>query len=252
MTIWIIEINGLDMLNRNIKGFTLVELSIVIVIIGLIVAGVTAGQSLVQQSKMRAQISQIQQFKTAINSFLLEYMALPGDITKAYDFWGAAFGCTNAPELPSGAGCNGNGNKLIGNVGRASSEGLKFWKQLAYTGRIPGVYTGQGIGANLMEHSGGLNAPLTAFGEGCVTVSDAPNYIMIGNRVTNDTCWDSIISPITAKSIDSKLDDGNSNTGKVRAEAGSSHRFTTPTDCISGGNYALGSSVKACLMYNYF
>lgn len=63
------------------KGFTLVELSIVLVIIGLLVGGIMIGKSLIGSSEIRAQISQIETFKTAANSFKLKYGALPGDIS---------------------------------------------------------------------------------------------------------------------------------------------------------------------------
>ncbi len=47
-------------IRSNLKmGFTLIELSIVIVIIGLIVAGIIGGQSLVRQAKVRPIITNI-------------------------------------------------------------------------------------------------------------------------------------------------------------------------------------------------
>ena len=69
-------------------GFTLVELSIVIVIIGLIVGGVTAGQSLVEAAKMQSQISELRKYEVAFNIFKLEYDAIPGDFSQASDYWG--------------------------------------------------------------------------------------------------------------------------------------------------------------------
>ncbi|MDA0782810.1 MAG: prepilin-type N-terminal cleavage/methylation domain-containing protein [Rickettsiales bacterium] len=86
------------------KGFTLIELSIVIVIIGLIVAGVVGGQALVNQSKLRTIITELNQFKFQINTFYLEYNALPGDMPNAHSYW---------PNCNSGATavqCNGDGN----------------------------------------------------------------------------------------------------------------------------------------------
>ena len=65
------------------EGFTLIELSIVIVIIGLIVAGVVGGQTLVLQAKIRSQISDFNKYKIAYNTFQLEYNAIPGDFNQA-------------------------------------------------------------------------------------------------------------------------------------------------------------------------
>jgi prepilin-type N-terminal cleavage/methylation domain-containing protein len=62
------------------RGFTLIELSIVLVIIGLIVGSILVGQNLISAAGARATIAQIAQFNTAANSFYSKYGALPGDI----------------------------------------------------------------------------------------------------------------------------------------------------------------------------
>jgi prepilin-type N-terminal cleavage/methylation domain-containing protein len=60
-------------------AFTLIEMSIVLVIIGLIVGGVLVGQSLISAAAVRAQISQIERYQTAVNAFRDKYSGLPGD-----------------------------------------------------------------------------------------------------------------------------------------------------------------------------
>lgn len=67
--------------SKNYKsGFTLIELSIVLVIIGLIVGGVLVGQDLISAARVRSQISQIEQYNIAVNTFKIKYGYLPGDI----------------------------------------------------------------------------------------------------------------------------------------------------------------------------
>ena len=73
------------------NGFTLIELSIVIVIIGLIVAGVVGGQTLVKQAKLRSIITDVQKTQTIINTFFLEYGAMPGDMPNASNYWTGAY-----------------------------------------------------------------------------------------------------------------------------------------------------------------
>src|ERR1700709_989380 len=62
------------------RGFTLIELSIVLVIIGLIVGGVLVGRDLINAAQLRAAISQIERYQTAVNTFRAKYGAIPGDM----------------------------------------------------------------------------------------------------------------------------------------------------------------------------
>jgi prepilin-type N-terminal cleavage/methylation domain-containing protein len=64
-------------------GFTLIEMSIVLVIIGLIVGGVLVGQDLIRAAHVCAEITQIEKFNTAVNTFYGKYQALPGDMNQS-------------------------------------------------------------------------------------------------------------------------------------------------------------------------
>ena len=61
------------------KGFTLVELSIVLVVIGLLIGGILTAQSMISTSKITAVVAQIQQFDAGVMSFKTKYNYLPGD-----------------------------------------------------------------------------------------------------------------------------------------------------------------------------
>lgn len=117
---------------RN-KGFTLLELAIVIVIIGLIVAGISAGQSLVSAAKARSVISESEQYKLAFNNFRLQYghNSFPGDFDQANSYWpGCGVGAAEAD-------CNGDGDSLISRSSTADdSEQLRAWQHLSLAGLI--------------------------------------------------------------------------------------------------------------------
>lgn len=69
-------------------AFSLVELSIVLVILGLLVGGVVAGQSLIRAAELRSVSTDYQRFLTATLTFRDKYFALPGDFTMASRVWG--------------------------------------------------------------------------------------------------------------------------------------------------------------------
>jgi prepilin-type N-terminal cleavage/methylation domain-containing protein len=71
------------------KGFTLVELSIVLVILGLLAGGVLAGQSLIRAAELRSVTTQLEQYSTAIYAFRDRYFAIPGDEEFARRAWHA-------------------------------------------------------------------------------------------------------------------------------------------------------------------
>ena len=70
------------------RGFSLVELSIVLVILGLLTGGILAGQSLIRASELRAVSTEFQRYVAAVNTFRDKYFMLPGDMSNATAFWG--------------------------------------------------------------------------------------------------------------------------------------------------------------------
>jgi prepilin-type N-terminal cleavage/methylation domain-containing protein len=242
---------------RKIKlqqGFTLVELAIVLVIIGLIVSGVLVGQDLIKAAELRATVRQVQDFQVGVNTFIGKYAGIPGD-TDA-DKYGLCDGEDDSPTgcsavaTAAGAttGCDGEANLGDGDgkiedgtaSGRALYEGEIpcFWSELTTPGKelIKGVYDGfesatAGATVNDVVNE---NMPKMKFGNsGWGVFTDGTyNYFVTG--VTGGQADDAFLTttpfvPIDAFNIDSKIDDGVPTSGTVLAVAGAAADPNTVT-----------------------
>jgi prepilin-type N-terminal cleavage/methylation domain-containing protein len=121
---------------QGLRGFTLIELSIVLVIIGLVVGGVLVGQDLIRAAEVRATISQIEKYNTAVNTFRGKYGALPGDLNNTV---ATQFGFASRGQYPG----EGDGNGVIEGIdfnGATENDGFAiftgelgmFWSDLTY------------------------------------------------------------------------------------------------------------------------
>ena len=132
------------------RGFMLIELSIVLVIVALLVGGVLVGRDMIHAAELRSVLSDIDKYKTAVNTFLVKYNCVPGDCATATNFWGVdPNGCPNTANntVPKTATCNGNGNGTISsgwanNASPYNCEEYRFWQQLANAGLVAGQYVG--------------------------------------------------------------------------------------------------------------
>jgi prepilin-type N-terminal cleavage/methylation domain-containing protein len=231
-------------IRRTDDGFTLIELSIVLVIIGLIVGGVLVGQDLIHAAAVRAQITQIEKFNSAVNTFQGKYGALPGDI-KDPD-------ATNFGFAPRGQYTGeGDGNGILeGNAGdsQGSDSGLYqlsgetglFWVDLSKAGLIENTFTEATAtsGGNVTVTASNLDGyfPQSKLGRGnyvyvwsggwgsAVGNADGMNYYgIIANPHFDNcpTCMGGFLGMTVqeAASIDQKMDDGLPMSGSVVALA---------------------------------
>ena len=105
--------NNCARISPSRSGFTLLELSIVLVIIGLLAGGILVGRDLIHAAELRSVVSDVDKFTAAANTFRLKYNCIPGDCTNATDYWGTdPGGCPDTPgnSVPKTATCNGTGN----------------------------------------------------------------------------------------------------------------------------------------------
>src|SRR6187549_1878643 len=117
-------------MRKTQTGFTLIEIAIVLVIIGLLMGGVLKGQELITGARVRNIVQQQDGVKAAYFGFLDRYRALPGDYSKA----------TTTITGMSTANCNSGNGDGDGQIESANSENILTWEHLSKAGFINGTY----------------------------------------------------------------------------------------------------------------
>jgi Tfp pilus assembly major pilin PilA len=232
--------------NQGRKGFSLVEMSIIVIIIGLILAAVMKGQVIIDVAKVRAVVSEVNGYKASVNSFYAKYSALPGDFSEASAYW------TSAITI------NGNGDGKIAfqnDVG--AYEGYQAWQHLSNEKmvNIPLLGT-QTVNAAVLD----TDVPKSRMGGGyffdygSVANLTQDNILILGVplAVTGSIYparlnLDSGLTPQQAYDIDVKIDDGLPLQGAVQAAEGNT---ALPGGCIvtSGNIYHISVVEKKCIL----
>lgn len=250
------------------RGFSLIELSIVLVILGLLTGGILAGQSLIRAAEVRAVATEHSRFSTAVSTFRDKYFAIPGDFKDATRFWlrYSTTNCaTNSSATQNSAGaCDGNGDGVIDSVAAATtpSEIFQFWRQLGLAGLIEGSYSGlSGASTSGWQPVLGENVPASKLGNAGWSVNTINNgspgliYNMqyfntyyYGAVTTNNLTSGSALKPEEAWNIDTKMDDGKPGRGRIIARQITT--CTTDSDMNNlDSSYLLTSTTLGCALH---
>jgi prepilin-type N-terminal cleavage/methylation domain-containing protein len=263
------------------QGFTLIEISIVLVVIGLVVGGVLVGQSLIAAATLRAQITQIEKYNQAANTFFEKYRYLPGDITPQAV---TQFGFTASPTRAGTQGAGDGNGELDGNIAGSagaslqSGENLFFWEDLSTNSNLVeggfnsayGPSGGEGSGSSCGSiaacsvywppakiGNGAYVYVYSGYASNCsysVSTGCGPNFFGLsfiyatgGNNVSHiaGSLPAPALTVAQAYAIDSKIDDGQPTTGNVLAQ----YLGTTPFGGMPDWSTS-GSSASATTCYD--
>ncbi|HBN14090.1 MAG: prepilin-type cleavage/methylation domain-containing protein [Gammaproteobacteria bacterium] len=200
----------------NVKaqgGFTLIEIAIVLVIIGLLIGGVLQGQQLIENSRVRAAVNDIQGVPAAAYSYQDRYGRYPGDdgnLTTLQARGGQWAVITAASTAP-----NGVLDGAIATTFNPTAEVLGFWQHLRASGFIPGDPSTTGAAALPQNPFGGL----IGVNSSAIQGMPAGSVKLCMNNVPGSA----------AIALDTQLDDGAGASGTFRANAAATPNATAMT-----------------------
>lgn len=241
------------------RAFSLIELSVVLAVLGLLAGAVVAGRSVIEAATLRGIARDGENYAKAVGLFKQKYNALPGDFAGAVALWGSdPHGCprpynaSNINDKPNGT-CDGDGN---GHIQFSNSEELyRGWQHMKNAAMIDAqVAGGVGLGGNAQI---GYNVPESPKRNGAYSLAhkvvtynlNHRNEVMIlfgaaAGALTNNGA----ITPGQAQNIDQKNDDGNPSTGNVISFSD----FGVGTCQIDAGSgmyvYNTASATNACAL----
>jgi prepilin-type N-terminal cleavage/methylation domain-containing protein len=230
------------------SGFTLVELAIVMIIIGLLIGGILKGQELVSNARVTSTVSQIKGLDGAISTFRDKYAVLPGDMLNP----GARLpSCTAAPCTQAGDQNGRIDTPPLGTFPNPTQEGSVAFTHMSRANLIEGLSDPNAgsviVNNNLLmpaKVGGRFWLGYTASGNAPSVPGPGAQNMRVGHYLVLSEF--SVIAnapgiePIIGAQIDRKLDDGVPITGDVRVEG---------TNCIDNGQYNESGTNATCSLF---
>lgn len=188
------------------RGFTLVEIAIVLVIIGLLLGGILRGQELIKSARVRSIANQNSGIQAAYFGFLDRYQRKPGDWSQA-----------NAVQAIPGVTTGGDGDgQIAGGASAPWDEALAVWEHLSRAGFIQGIYTG----GNSAPAADSTDKAPSNYNGGLMFLFETADYADDGTPVSRlNLVLGNQIEVEILRELDLKIDDSFPTTGVVRHAA---------------------------------
>ena len=226
--------------SKSQRGYTLVEISIALVIIGLLIGGTLAGRSIIRSAELRSVLEEKEQYVSAINQFRTRFQYWPGDFPTASNYFGLSRHCGGTSDLAT-ASCNGNGSGSIDMshyiivAAPYNEEPFYVWRHLFAAGLVNVSYTGvQGDAVN--DAIAGVNVPASKMDPGMWTIGNMytptsgviafngsyGHTLILASESANPAGlgFGGVITSQEAYSLDTKIDNGMPATGNLRTFPG--------------------------------
>ncbi|MGB0719563.1 MAG: prepilin-type N-terminal cleavage/methylation domain-containing protein [Bdellovibrionales bacterium] len=249
--------NHYNSIKRNQGGFTLLELSISLLIIGVLLGGILLGANLIDNARVVGSVKDMQDIQLAVRAFEDRYNARPGDFRRAV---GSIPGCDATTNC-----ANGDGNGFIASTGADDhnwdskivgtpfeAEATQAWKHLALADMLSGIEPAAGTANPDWKET----HPEGQFGGGYEIYYDRVlgpergghviRYTQNGLDAANPTTGG--LDPAKASQIDRKLDDGNANAGYITADYGQVNN-NCKTTVGNNGDYDEDQRSSTCVLF---
>jgi prepilin-type N-terminal cleavage/methylation domain-containing protein len=211
------------------SGFTLVEIAIVLVIIGLLLGGVLKGQALIDSAKVKALANDMKAVQTAYYGYQDKFRAVPGDDAAAITHLGTTVNNITIVNATASNGLINTGTWIGDATPVASNESALFWMHT----RAAGLMTGN-AGSGEATNSVGGKLGITSTSAISTTTLTGTKFVCSG-----------AIDGTLALQLDTMLDDGAPNTGSVQATAGAA----VVTAAAAATTYAASTAYTVCMSF---
>jgi prepilin-type N-terminal cleavage/methylation domain-containing protein len=254
------------MYGMKTAAFTLMEMAVVLVIIGLMSGSVILGTNVVRSQQINQVLEDAGTYRNAMSLFETSYSSLPGDFSGAVAVWGAVGGgascATPATDTDDGGKktCDGDDD---GTIESSNYESFRAFQQMMAAGLIAGRYTGVYVTGGTTYAVPGTNSPVGAVKNSTYFLDsygdltsdtdrydgDYNNVLIYGLKTTNSYPTTAAITAKEAYMIDAKEDDGYPGFGNILSWKPAFHANCSSSATASSATYYKNSTSDVCGLF---